>query len=357
MDEYRNIPSGAAEASKFRNDEQRWRAVQSRAGVADGLFVYAVKTTKIYCRPICKARLARRANVSFFDNGYEAKAAGFRACKRCKPEVVGCMPEELAVRKIHAFIDELVGRGCDTQAGAVAAEHASSLSQMARKTGLSKWHFHRVFKQCVGATPAEFFRNRAPAVVVPPAPPNNDTSRGTGFSWPLRLDLTAATYDTSGINFATHDPEFASQSLPSQSLLPHSETPQSWTGLYSLSDSDLLATTSEMSSLGHAALDPHFIPAPSCIPQHDDAPATRAHLSWNDSSYLCMPENLLADNQDTSLESLQQFDSAWISSSCDEFSLAWMALGYGNFLCDSAGMLSNKEPGDACDHIRHGGVE
>ncbi|KAM3519813.1 hypothetical protein MY4038_009657 [Beauveria bassiana] len=349
MGEDQNIRSGAAESSQFHTDEQRWRAVQGRDGAADGLFVYAVRTTKIYCRPICKARLARRANVSFFDNGREARDAGFRACKRCKPEVVGCMPEELAVRKIHAFIDRLEGRDCDTQVGTVAAEHLSSLSQMARKTGLSKWHFHRVFKRCVGATPLEFLRNRAPAVVVPPAPLDNETSRGTSFSCPLRLDPTAPTYDTSGISFTTFDPEFASQSLPSRSLLPHSETPRSWTGLYRLPGPDLMATTSEMSSLGYAALAPQSIPAPSCIPQHDDAPATRAHSSWNDSSYICMPENLLADHRDTSLESLQQFDLAWMAScdefdlawmaSCDEFDLSWMALCDDNSLCDSADML------------------
>lgn len=136
----------------FTDDNDRWKAVQTRDANADGTFVYAVKTTKIYCRPICKARLARRANVCFYSTGFEAQKAGFRACKRCKPEVQGNMPEEAAVRNIKAFIERQ--RTNDQKP-------ALSLSQMARQTGLSKWHFHRVFKKCVGVTPAQFLRDQA----------------------------------------------------------------------------------------------------------------------------------------------------------------------------------------------------
>ncbi|POR34027.1 Bifunctional transcriptional activator/DNA repair enzyme Ada, partial [Tolypocladium paradoxum] len=70
--------------SFFADDDSRWQAVRARDVVADGFFVYAVRTTKVYCRPICKARLARRANVRFYATGGEAAAAGFRACKRCR---------------------------------------------------------------------------------------------------------------------------------------------------------------------------------------------------------------------------------------------------------------------------------
>ncbi|KAG8411481.1 hypothetical protein J3458_015538 [Metarhizium acridum] len=135
----------------FDDDEARWRAVQTRDAVADGCFVYAVKTTKVYCRPICKARLARRSNVSFYSTGAEAQNAGFRACKRCKPEMEGFMPEERAVQWIRKFVLE--------RAGTAAEEKGLSLSQMAKKSGLSKWHFHRVFKRTVGVTPFEYLRN------------------------------------------------------------------------------------------------------------------------------------------------------------------------------------------------------
>ncbi|KAL2675488.1 hypothetical protein Neosp_011674 [[Neocosmospora] mangrovei] len=137
--------------SLFEDDESRWQAVVSRNANADGFFVYAVRTTKIFCRPICKARLARRANVSFFETGVDAQEAGFRACKRCKPEVAGLMPEEAAVRKIRDFVQQRAENKDDTEA-------RLSLSQMAKQTGLSKWHFHRVFKKCVGVTPTEYLR-------------------------------------------------------------------------------------------------------------------------------------------------------------------------------------------------------
>lgn len=135
----------------FEDDETRWHALQTRNANADGFFVYAVRTTRIYCRPTCKARLARRANVSFYATPSEAQEAGFRACKRCKPDVAGFMPEEAAVRKIRAFVN---GEGRDDDG------EWMSLGQMARRTGLSKWHFHRVFKNVVGITPVEYVRFR-----------------------------------------------------------------------------------------------------------------------------------------------------------------------------------------------------
>lgn len=140
--------------SLFEDDSSRWQAVVSRNSNADGFFVYGVKTTRIFCRPICKARLARRANVSFYATGQDAQRAGFRACKRCKPDVAGFMPEEAAVRKIREFVkDTAVTEG-------EGGEMRMSLSQMARRTGLSKWHFYRVFKKCVGVTPTEYLREQ-----------------------------------------------------------------------------------------------------------------------------------------------------------------------------------------------------
>ena len=139
--------------SLFDDDETRWQAVCSRNAHADGFFVYCVRSTRIYCRPICKARLARRANVTFYDTPCEARDAGFRACKRCKPDLEGSMPEDAAVGKIRAFVS--------SSGGGTQGNETMSLGQMARKAGLSKWHFHRVFKKCVGVTPVEYVRMRA----------------------------------------------------------------------------------------------------------------------------------------------------------------------------------------------------
>src|SRR5882672_7571863 len=72
-------------ASPFSDDEERWAAVVDRDRNADGAFYYSVRTTGVYCRPSCAARLARRENVAFHATCAEAEHAGFRACKRCKP--------------------------------------------------------------------------------------------------------------------------------------------------------------------------------------------------------------------------------------------------------------------------------
>src|SRR4029077_10958099 len=70
----------------FAGDEQRWAAVVRRDPAADGEFYYAVRTTGVYCRPSCAARLARHENVSFHLTRQAAERAGFRPCKRCKPD-------------------------------------------------------------------------------------------------------------------------------------------------------------------------------------------------------------------------------------------------------------------------------
>ncbi|KAJ6786070.1 hypothetical protein PWT90_07743 [Aphanocladium album] len=216
--------------SLFSDDARRWQAVQDRDSSADGLFVYAVKTTKIYCRPICKARLARRANVSFYDTGLEAQHAGFRACKRCKPELAGCMPEELAVRKIRAFVEQ---RQQQQQQRGAAFQQAlkgtptdarMSLSQMARQTGLSKWHFHRVFKRCVGLTPSDFLRGEKQAAAAASSSgspftsgtlsPWTDSDLDIGLGWPTPRDEN---YD---MDFALFDVESA--------LMPLSDNALAW---------------------------------------------------------------------------------------------------------------------------------
>ena len=81
-----NAAPRTAEAQSADVDEARWRAVKARDASADGSFYYAVASTGVFCRPSCAARLPRRENVSFHRTTAEAEAAGFRACKRCKPE-------------------------------------------------------------------------------------------------------------------------------------------------------------------------------------------------------------------------------------------------------------------------------
>ncbi|KAK4236624.1 metal binding domain of Ada-domain-containing protein [Achaetomium macrosporum] len=144
----------------FPSDSSRWRAVQQRDRAADGAFVYAVKTTKIYCRPVCKARLARRANVSFYSTAREAEREGFRACKRCKPDAVGTMPEEAAIVKIRTMVQQELARHQQMSGADPSETVPRSVADMARKAKLSKWHFHRAFKDTMGLTPFEWFQQQ-----------------------------------------------------------------------------------------------------------------------------------------------------------------------------------------------------
>lgn len=69
----------------FARNEDRWTAIVERDAKADGIFYYSVATTGVYCRPSCAARLALRKNVAFHDTCGDAEQAGFRPCKRCRP--------------------------------------------------------------------------------------------------------------------------------------------------------------------------------------------------------------------------------------------------------------------------------
>jgi AraC family transcriptional regulator of adaptative response/methylated-DNA-[protein]-cysteine methyltransferase len=84
----KTISRAAVESNRqrFITDRARWLAVGRKDQRADGLFWFAVKTTGVYCRPSCAARLAKRQSVSFFDSTADAEKAGFRACKRCDPK-------------------------------------------------------------------------------------------------------------------------------------------------------------------------------------------------------------------------------------------------------------------------------
>src|SRR3989304_5840305 len=74
-----------AQVMKCSTDSSRWDAVKHRDRRADGVFLYGVKTTGVYCRPACSSRLPNRGNIAFFTSAVEAERAGFRACRRCKP--------------------------------------------------------------------------------------------------------------------------------------------------------------------------------------------------------------------------------------------------------------------------------
>jgi AraC family transcriptional regulator of adaptative response/methylated-DNA-[protein]-cysteine methyltransferase len=128
-------------------DAGRWTAVANRDARADGHFVYAVRTTGIYCRPSCGSRRAKRTNVTFYDTPLAAREEGFRACKRCHPDDAanGTPPRsgDEAVRRTRAYIDEHAGE-------------IPPLAELALVSGLSPAHLQRSFSRLVGVSPRAY---------------------------------------------------------------------------------------------------------------------------------------------------------------------------------------------------------
>jgi AraC family transcriptional regulator of adaptative response/methylated-DNA-[protein]-cysteine methyltransferase len=118
-----------------------WRAVEVRDASYDGRFVYAVRSTGVFCKPSCPSRRALRSNVAFFPTTAAAERAGFRACRRCRPtDQSGTHP---AIEKARAYLDAHVDR-------------MVSLDELATVVGLSVSHLQRSFKRALGVSPKEY---------------------------------------------------------------------------------------------------------------------------------------------------------------------------------------------------------
>jgi len=127
----------------YSTDAERWSSVCTRDTNADDVFYYAVKTTGVYCRASCASRPAKRQNVTFYDTAMLAEQAGFRPCKRCKPD-------EAPLRTRQA---ELIARACKT---IETQDQMPNLETLAAGAGLSRFHFHRLFKRLTGLTPKAY---------------------------------------------------------------------------------------------------------------------------------------------------------------------------------------------------------
>ena len=144
----------------YTTEAARWRALTIRDAGANGKFVYTVKSTNVYCRPTCPARLARRANVGFCKTPAEAQAAGFRACKRCKPdEEIEDDPQGRAVAKACRLIEELLQEDDDDDDGS-GAKKGPKLQDLAKRVGLTPRYFHKIFKDRMGVTPNEYAKSK-----------------------------------------------------------------------------------------------------------------------------------------------------------------------------------------------------
>ncbi|WNB91193.1 Ada metal-binding domain-containing protein [Bacillus sp. NEB1478] len=122
--------------------EEKWDKIMECDRSYDGLFYTAVKTTKIYCRPSCRSRKPKKINVEFYRSLQECEAAGFRACKRCQPEIENC-PQIDLVRKTCEYL----------------VNHSNKkivLQDIADHVGVSPFYLERLFKEEMKDTPREY---------------------------------------------------------------------------------------------------------------------------------------------------------------------------------------------------------
>ena len=168
--------------ASYASDAERWAAVQRRDKDADGAFYYSVRTTGVYCRPSCAARPALRRNVTFHASCAEAEQAGFRPCLRCKPD-----QPPLAER--HA---QVVAKACRL---IDATEQELDLDSLAAACGMSRFHFHRIFKSHTGITPKAYAAaQRAQRV-----------KQGLGQAATVTEAIYAAGFNSSGRFYAAAD--------------------------------------------------------------------------------------------------------------------------------------------------------
>lgn len=124
---------------------KQWQQVLERDSSADGQFFYAVKSTKIYCKPSCPSRRPTRRNVTFFPTADAARAAGYRACLRCEPDRTTAKPDPQAgaIHKVTAYLKEHAGE-------------RTKLADVAKATGVGKLTILRGFKRVLGVSPGQY---------------------------------------------------------------------------------------------------------------------------------------------------------------------------------------------------------
>ncbi|HBL31016.1 MAG TPA: bifunctional DNA-binding transcriptional regulator/O6-methylguanine-DNA methyltransferase Ada [Acidobacteria bacterium] len=186
------------------DETSAWDAVLERDARRDGQFVYAVATTGVYCRPSCPSRRPRRANVRFFALPEDAERAGFRACRRCRPQEKAA-PDAHLVERACAYLDAHL-------------DEAVTLEALGAAIGVSPWHLQRTFKRVTGVSPKEMLRARRMERLKDRLQQGDDVAAATyeaGFGSgsrvyersDARLGMTPATYRRGGagmrIRFAT----------------------------------------------------------------------------------------------------------------------------------------------------------
>ena len=154
--------------------ETQWKSVIDRDRRQDGRFVFAVRTTGIYCRPSCPSRRPRRESVEFFESPQAAERAGYRACLRCKPTQLSEWAKH--VLRARQLLD--------------SSESALTLAELSKRVGVSPFHLQRLFKQATGLSPREYQAARRTQQVKARLREGDDVTTAlyeAGYSSPSRL--------------------------------------------------------------------------------------------------------------------------------------------------------------------------
>lgn len=186
--------------SAYQTDDDRWSAVSARDSKADGVFFYGVSTTGVFCRPSCASRMPRRENVEFFATADAARAAGFRECKRCRPDG---LPREFAiVERARAALD------ADPSA-------RMTLAQLSDAVHVSPFHLQRLFTRVMGLSPRQYQAARRGAALrdaLQRGEPVTRAALDAGFGSSSRLysnvagelGMTPSTYRSKGAGLTVH---------------------------------------------------------------------------------------------------------------------------------------------------------
>ncbi len=128
-------------------DEALWEAIVNCEPTFDGRYFYGVMTTSIFCRPSCRSRTPLRENVRIFRSAHDAGAAGYRPCKRCRPDACRLGPDEELVQAAKEIMEQRY-------------QDSLTLDTLAQELAISPYHLHRVFKRLTGTTPAGYILDR-----------------------------------------------------------------------------------------------------------------------------------------------------------------------------------------------------
>jgi AraC family transcriptional regulator of adaptative response/methylated-DNA-[protein]-cysteine methyltransferase len=139
----KETPMLATDLARNTENDPRWTAVVTRDAGADGTFFYSVRTTGVFCRPSCGARTPRPENVAFHASSGDAQRAGFRPCRRCRPDQPPAAERNAAtVADLCRFIE--------------TSDSVPTLEDLAERAGMSTFHTHRIFKAATGMTPRAY---------------------------------------------------------------------------------------------------------------------------------------------------------------------------------------------------------